>query len=78
MARELLTTEEFLEEYNLKIDKARFYESVRLNLIGGVVRIGRQIRIDRKKFEEWLDNGGQSLPGGWRKAPVRSDSSGPT
>jgi hypothetical protein len=33
-----------------------------------VVRLGRQVRFDRKKVLDFVDRGGQSLPGGWRRA----------
>jgi excisionase family DNA binding protein len=31
-----------------------------------VVHLGRQIRIAPEQFEEWIKNGGQALPGGWK------------
>ena len=47
---------------------ARVYELARRGLLPGVVRLGRQVRFDRKKVLEFVDQGGQSLPGGWRRA----------
>ena len=32
-----------------------------------VVRFGRQIRVDPEELEQWIKNGGQAYPGGWRK-----------
>jgi excisionase family DNA binding protein len=34
---------------------------------GVVVRLGRRIRINPEKLEEFIASGGQALPGGWRK-----------
>lgn len=31
------------------------------------VRLGRQVRFDPDQVEEWITNGGQALPGGWRQ-----------
>lgn len=31
------------------------------------VRLGRHIRVDREVLDEWIKNGGQSLPGGWKR-----------
>jgi hypothetical protein len=30
-------------------------------------RLGRQIRISRAQLEQFIQQGGQALPGGWRK-----------
>ncbi len=46
---------------------ARVYELARRGLLPGVVRLGRQVRFDPKKVREFVDRGGQSLPGGWRR-----------
>ncbi|CAN5680078.1 hypothetical protein BH23GEM6_BH23GEM6_04470 [soil metagenome] len=32
-----------------------------------VVRLGRRMKVDPAKLENWIDAGGQALPGGWRK-----------
>jgi hypothetical protein len=47
----------------------RFYDLVRLGIIppGVVVRLGRHIRVNPEKLEAFIENGGQALPGGWRK-----------
>jgi excisionase family DNA binding protein len=34
---------------------------------GVIVRLGRHIRINPEKLEEFIAGGGQALPGGWRK-----------
>jgi len=33
------------------------------------VRLGRRIRVDPEVLAEWIRNGGQALPGGWRQKP---------
>ena len=34
-----------------------------------VVRIGRQVRVDPAKLEDFIGSGGSALPGGWRHKP---------
>lgn len=36
---------------------------------GVVVRIGRRLRFNEPRLVEWLEAGGQGLPGGWRWEP---------
>lgn len=45
------------------------YRAVRENILpaGVAVRIGRRMLINADKLQQWIDNGGQVLPGGWRK-----------
>jgi excisionase family DNA binding protein len=50
----------------LGITKARSYELARENIIP-TVRLGRQLRVDPDRLEEFIKNGGQALSGGWRK-----------
>lgn len=64
-ARKLLTAEAVAER--LDVPKSTIYEAARQNRIGGVVRLGRVLRFDPAKFEQWLESGGQALPGGWRQ-----------
>ena len=47
----------------------RFYDMVRKGIFppGVVVRLGRHIRVNPEKLEAFIENGGQALPGGWRK-----------
>ncbi len=42
------------------------YELCRQKLIPHV-RLGRKIRFDMDKVNEWIDNGGQGFPGGWKQ-----------
>jgi excisionase family DNA binding protein len=44
----------------LGIPVSTAYEYVRQNRIGGIVRVGRHIRINKAKFEAWLEAGGES------------------
>lgn len=51
----------------LGVSEQRAYELARENLVGGVVRVGRQIRIDLDQLENWIASGGQQLAGGWKR-----------
>jgi excisionase family DNA binding protein len=48
---------------------ARFYDLIHSGIIpsGVVVRLGRHLRINPEKLEQFIDGGGQGLPGGWRR-----------
>ncbi len=63
--RKLLTASEVSELLSLPISSV--YEAVRQKRIGGVVKIGRIVRFDADKLEDWVGSGGQGLPGGWRQ-----------
>ena len=56
----------------LLISTSRGYEMARQGILphGVVVRLGRQLRVNEERLQEWLDNGGQALPGGWRRGPT--------
>ena len=60
----LLTVPEVSER--LKISEARVRELGRLGLLP-IVKLGRQIRVDPARLDAWIADGGQSLPGGWRR-----------
>jgi excisionase family DNA binding protein len=47
----------------------RVYSLIRDGVIphGVIVRLGRHIRINPEKLEEFIASGGQALPRGWRK-----------
>lgn len=51
------------------ISKDRVLTLARENVLppGVVVRLGRQVRFNADKLAEWIDTGGQALPGGWKK-----------
>ena len=57
----------------LNCSTARCYEMARTQILP-VVRLGRQLRIDREKLQEWINNGGQALGGGWRRAELEESS----
>jgi excisionase family DNA binding protein len=65
--RKLLTADEVAKF--LAVPLPSVYEAARQNRIGGIVRFGRKLRFDPLKFERWLDQGGEALPGGWRQGP---------
>jgi excisionase family DNA binding protein len=44
----------------------RVYELARLGIIPAV-KIGRQVRFSPKRIRDFIENGGQGLPGGWRR-----------
>jgi excisionase family DNA binding protein len=50
----------------LNMSAARVYELIREGILPAV-RCGRQVRIDPDALEAFINNGGKSLPGGWRK-----------
>lgn len=52
----------------LRVTPERVYELCRQGLIPHI-RLGRQVRISKSKFEAWMNDGGQSLPGGWKREP---------
>jgi excisionase family DNA binding protein len=59
-----LTAEEAAQV--LKVKTERVYELCRLGILPHV-RLGRQVRIEEQQFLEWMRNGGQALPGGWKR-----------
>jgi hypothetical protein len=64
MPDRLLTLAETAQR--LSITYARAAEMARLGLLP-VVRLGRQIRVCPERLASWIANGGEPLPGGWRK-----------
>lgn len=59
----LITVREAAQE--LKVSSWRIYDLIRRGLLppGVVVRLGRQLRIDRDALERWVAAGGQGLAG---------------
>jgi excisionase family DNA binding protein len=55
----LINAKAVSERFNIPLPT--IYELARTNRIGGVVRIGRTIRFDPEKLEQWIANGGQGL-----------------
>jgi excisionase family DNA binding protein len=64
LSTRLLTLEQLAEV--LGVSYARAAELARRNMIP-TVRLGRQIRIDPGRFEEFIASGGRALPGGWKR-----------
>jgi len=54
----------------LDVSEARAYELARQEILP-VVRLGRQVRVDSGRLQDWINSGGQSLPGVWRREPTR-------
>lgn len=44
----------------------RVYELARADILPHV-RLGRQLRFSPEKISEFIEGGGQALPGGWRR-----------
>ena len=53
----------------LSVRPQRVYELALEGLLP-VVRLGRQVRIDEDALFLWVREGGQGLPGGWRREPA--------
>ena len=63
---ELLTVPEVAGQ--LRVSVPRAYQLVREGVVPAV-RLGRQVRIDQEVLRAWIAQGGQGLPGGWRRGP---------
>lgn len=50
----------------LQLTPHRVYEAVRQGLLPAV-RIGRQVRIEEQAFLSWVQAGGQTYEGGWKR-----------
>ena len=64
MDRRLITIPEVSQILEVNVQRA--YELVRLGLIPSV-RLGRQVRVDSKSLEDFIEKGGKALSGGWKK-----------
>lgn len=53
----------------VQLSRHRVYEAIRLGLLPAV-HIGRQVRIEERAFLDWIQQGGQSFEGGWRRQAV--------
>lgn len=53
----------------LNVSHQRFYDLVRRGILppGVVVRLGRHVRVNPQKLDEFIESGGTALPGGWRR-----------
>lgn len=53
----------------LGVTVQRAYELLRTGAIPAV-RIGRQVRVSPRALAEYIERGGHTLPGGWRREPA--------
>ena len=51
------------------VSKARLYLLARDQIVPSV-RVGRSVKFDPQQVRKWIESGGESYPGGWRKEPV--------
>ena len=63
---QLLTVKQAAEI--LQVSYLRACQLSRENILP-VVRLGRQLRVDRGQLEEFIRTGGRALPGGWKRRP---------
>ena len=63
-----LVTAHWVAAY-LGVSRARVYELCREGLLPNVV-LGRSRRFSPREVVAWVENGGKSYPGGWRRDPV--------
>ena len=63
-----LVSAETLAPY-LGVSTARLYQLARDQIVPPV-RVGRSVKFDLDQIREWIEGGGSSLPGGWRKEPL--------
>lgn len=59
MADKLLRVQQVAEIMDTSLPRA--YELVRQGVIPGVVRLGRQIRVNPSALADWIDGGGTAL-----------------
>ena len=69
--RQLITARQVAEEFGMTLPQV--YSATRDGIIPPV-RIGKRLRYQRKKLDQWVANGGQGLLGGSKKE-VRDDDS---
>jgi excisionase family DNA binding protein len=65
-ARRLLTVTEVAEHLGLRPHAV--YAMIRQGILPAVA-MGRRLRVDSWALDEWIDRGGQALPGRWRWSP---------
>lgn len=64
MAKKLVGVKEIAEV--LDVSTQRVYEMARQNIIPHV-RLGRVVKFDPERIEQWIEAGGRSLRGGWKR-----------
>lgn len=63
MVEKLLKVPEVARWLDLPVD--RVYSMAREGILP-TIRLGRQLRFDRKAIDEFIRNGGKALPAGWK------------
>lgn len=58
----------------LGVPATRVHQLVREGLLPAV-HLGRQVRIDSDKLDEWIESGGRTFAGGWRRLSIPSTCS---
>jgi excisionase family DNA binding protein len=68
----LITVKTFAEMFGVSLSRA--YEMATRPEFGlPVVKLGRQVRLDHDRLEQWVRDGGRALEGegGWKREPRR-------
>ena len=52
----------------MHISTSRAYALARSGMLP-TVRLGRQLRVDADRLDQWIADGGKGLPGGWKQDP---------
>ena len=63
MTKKLVGAQDVAEMLDVSVQ--RVYDLARQNLLPHV-RLGRIVKFDLDRIEQWIADGGQALPGGWR------------
>jgi excisionase family DNA binding protein len=69
---DLVTVAEVAESW--RVPPARVYQLIRDDVLPGVVRIGRLVRLDVARLQEWTAAGGQPLSATWRRTKMSTES----
>lgn len=51
------------------VDPKRGYDLAAQGRMPGLVRIGRRLKVDLDKLLDFIEKGGEPLPGGWKREP---------
>ena len=54
----------------LGVSKARLYLLAKDKIVPSI-SVGRSVKFDPEQVRKWIESGGKSYPGGWRREPVR-------
>lgn len=70
MPEQLLTMAE--AALRLQVTVVRAYQLVREGILPAV-RLGRQIRVDPRRLDDFVRKGGAAFPGGWRRLAAKNE-----